>query len=132
MGLTLDPTINTQVSDKPKNTVISQDPDPQAEAPPNSAVVITVSGGPANVTVPVVVGMTLAAAPTSADRTRALRSARCTKVDDRDEDKGTVIDSNPLDGHCGRAGNPVALASPRGWSRCPTSPAEHRGRGHAS
>ena len=46
-GLTLDPTINTQVSDKPKGTVIAQDPDPQAEAPLNSAVVITVSGGPA-------------------------------------------------------------------------------------
>jgi len=117
-GLTLDPTINTQVSDKPKGTVIAQDPDPQAEAPLNSAVVITVSGGPANVTVPVVVGLSQAAAQ-QALQDQGLSLGPVIKVDDRDEDKGTVIDSNPSTGTAVAPGTKVSLSVASGLVKVP-------------
>jgi eukaryotic-like serine/threonine-protein kinase len=117
-GLTLDPQITNAVSDKPKGTVIDQDPAPQAEARKNAAVSITLSGGPSNVAVPVVVGLTQPQAE-QALQTAGLGLGTVTMVDDRQENKGTVIDSNPSTGTSVAPGTKVALSVASGLVKIP-------------
>jgi beta-lactam-binding protein with PASTA domain len=82
-------------SDRPRNEVVSQSPKAGAEAEPRSVVVLTVSGGGAQVTVPDVEGMSASEA-TAALREAALGS-RKTLVQS-DEPEGTVIDQTPAAG----------------------------------
>ena len=85
-GLTLDPNITPAISEKPKGTVISQDPPSQDEVKKGTAVTITISGGPKNVAVPVLVGLTQPAA-TQKLIDAGLAVGTVTLVDDRPEDK---------------------------------------------
>jgi eukaryotic-like serine/threonine-protein kinase len=118
VGLTLGPNIGSRVSTKPKGTVIAQTPNALAEAPKGSAVVVTLSGGPANVAVPVLVGRT------QADAEQALQTAGLvvgteTQVDDRTEKAGTVIESNPSAGTSVAPGTKVALGISSGKAKVP-------------
>ncbi len=56
LGLTLNVAQQIENDTIPANTIASQDPPPSATAAPNSAVNVTVSTGPATITVPNVVG----------------------------------------------------------------------------
>ncbi|HTY72701.1 MAG TPA: Stk1 family PASTA domain-containing Ser/Thr kinase [Actinomycetes bacterium] len=107
-GLTLDPNIATKTSDKPKGTVIDQDPAAGDEAAKASAVSITVSGGPANVAVPVLVGLTQPQAE-QALLDVGLKRGKVTLVNDSTQPQGVVIDSNPTTGTSVAPGTPVDL-----------------------
>jgi eukaryotic-like serine/threonine-protein kinase len=118
-GLTLDPNVITAISSKTKGTVISQNPLALQEEPKGTAVSITVSGGPANVAVPVLVGLSQAQAE-QALQTAGLALGKVTPVNDRPEPLGTVIDSNPTTGTPTAPGTPVALSVSSGMAAIPT------------
>jgi beta-lactam-binding protein with PASTA domain/tRNA A-37 threonylcarbamoyl transferase component Bud32 len=104
-GFTVDTTPKT--SDQPKGRVIGQDPSGGTSAAKGSTVSLTVSDGPAQVTLPQVVGLTLDSA-----------TARLQKVGlqagDRQEnsatvDKGRVISATPGEGEKVDKGSQVTL-----------------------
>jgi serine/threonine-protein kinase len=117
-GLTLDPNIESKPSDKPKGTVVAQDPPAQDEVRKGTAVTITVSRGPQNVAVPVLVGLTQPEA-TQKLLDAGLQVGTVTAVDDRSEDKGTVFESNPSEGTSVAPDTKVALRVASGKIKVP-------------
>ena len=82
-------------SERPLNEVVSQDPEAGAEAEPRSLVVLTVSGGPGQIAVPDVEGMSVSEA-TARLREAGFRSR--TRLVSSDQPEGTVIDQSPAAG----------------------------------
>jgi beta-lactam-binding protein with PASTA domain len=89
-------------------SVISQSPLGGASVPPGTSVALTVSIGPANVTVPGVVGLTQAAA-TSAITGATLSVGAITNANSATVPAGSVISQNPLAGASVAPNSAVAL-----------------------
>jgi beta-lactam-binding protein with PASTA domain/tRNA A-37 threonylcarbamoyl transferase component Bud32 len=97
----------TKTSDRPEGEVIGQDPAGGSKAEKGSTVDLTVSGGPAQVLVPAVVGLTEKSAVARLER-RGLK-AEPTEQSSTTVEKGKVISASPSEGQKVDKGSTVAL-----------------------
>jgi serine/threonine-protein kinase len=97
----------TKTSDRPEGEVIGQDPAGGSEAEKGSTVDLTVSGGPAQVLVPAVVGLTEKSAVARLEK-RGLK-AEPTEQSSTSVEKGRVISASPSEGQKVDKGSTVAL-----------------------
>lgn len=105
-------------SNRPLNTVISQQPTADAEAKKNSPVAIVLSSGPAMVTVPDVTNSTLEAA-TAALEARGLGVGKQTPKASN-EAAGTVLAQDPASGQSVATGTKIALTVASGTGKVPS------------
>jgi serine/threonine-protein kinase len=97
----------TKTSDQPAGRVIGQDPSGGTKADKGSTVQLTVSGGPAQVAVPPVVGLTLASAQNRLEKVDLKSSQR--EENSTTVDKGRVISASPGEGEKVDKGSTVTL-----------------------
>ena len=102
-GLTVGTITTANSATVPAGNVISQNPVGGTSVAPGSAVALTVSLGPANVTVPNVVGLTQAAASTAITGA-GLTVGTITSVNSATVPAGSVISQNPVERHERRGG----------------------------
>jgi eukaryotic-like serine/threonine-protein kinase len=97
----------TKTSDQPAGRVIGQDPSGGTKADKGSTVQLTVSGGPEQVPVPPVVGLTLASAQNRLEKVGLNSSRR--EENSTTVDKGRVISASPGEGEKVDKGSTVTL-----------------------
>jgi beta-lactam-binding protein with PASTA domain/tRNA A-37 threonylcarbamoyl transferase component Bud32 len=97
----------TKTSDRPEGEVIGQDPGGGSKAEKGSTVDLTVSGGPAQVLVPAVVGLTEKSAVARLEK-RGVK-ADPTEQSSTTVEKGRVISASPSEGQKVDKGSTVAL-----------------------
>ena len=89
-----------------------------AEVEPNSSIAVTVSGGPAQVAIPTLVGLTRSEATNALTAAGLVLGTLDTKASDLPAD--TVLSSDPQEGTLSTPAAPWRSWSPRARSRCPT------------
>jgi eukaryotic-like serine/threonine-protein kinase len=104
-GFTTDSTAKT--SEQPKGRVIGQDPSGDTKADKGSTVTLTVSGGPEQVGVPQVVGLTLASAQGRLQKVGLQSTQR--EENSTTVEKGRVISASPGEGEKVDKGSQVNL-----------------------
>jgi serine/threonine-protein kinase len=97
----------TKTSDQPAGRVIGQDPSGGTKADKGSTVQLTVSGGPEQVAVPPVVGLTLASAQNRLEKVHLKSSQR--EENSTTVDEGRVISASPGEGEKVDKGSTVTL-----------------------
>jgi beta-lactam-binding protein with PASTA domain len=103
-------------SERPRDEVLSQTPEPGAEAERRSFVVLTISSGETRIAVPDVEGMS------ASDAVRALRDAGLeprTRATPSDEPAGTVLEQEPAAGEEVADGTTVVLRIAEGRAQPP-------------
>ncbi len=91
----------------PRGSVLSQDPEPESNAPPGARITLSVSGGPKVAAVPSIIGLSREQAQLALEQagfTMGLVSERPSN-----EPRGAVIDARPRPGTQSPAPSPVAL-----------------------
>ncbi|RYJ04824.1 MAG: PASTA domain-containing protein [Actinomycetales bacterium] len=115
-GFTVGEQVNQPSADVDEGKVISSDPDADTKAEEGSEVVLTVSSGPEQVAVPDVGGYTYSEAKSTLER-----AGLKVKKDERDsqEDKDTVINTNPPANTPVDAGTTVTVIVSKGQATVP-------------
>jgi serine/threonine-protein kinase len=115
-GLTLG-TVTPMESTAPKGTVIAQDPTANTEVEPSTSVNVTVSGGPAQVTIPTLVGLTRSEAVNALTDVGLTLGSLDPKASDLPAE--TVLSSDPQEGTVVDVGSAVALVVSSGKVKVP-------------
>ncbi len=110
-------TVTPVESDAPEGTIISQNPVSNAEVEPNSSVDVTLSGGPAQVPIPTLVGLTRSEAVNALTAAGLVLGTLDTKASDLPAD--TVLSSDPQEGTVVDSGSAVALVVSSGKIKVP-------------
>ena len=110
-------TVTPVESTAPEGTIVAQDPGPNAEAEPGTAVAVTVSSGPPQVVVPTLVGLPRADALNALTAAGLLLGGLDTKASDLPAD--TVLSSDPAEGTKVDAGSAVSLVVSSGKVKVP-------------